>query len=225
MTPLLLTLTILLLGLISTTSRYPSQQQIIASLTDNSGNFSAVRFKKACYALINGQKAVFPDRFTIETLGYQVQTLPVVDWNFISTYPDTKTPLKTLWDHHGNEKFLAMGNHSSFLQAPQLVFKNLLNPCFIYWNGDIAISWRKEEHSIRVIYIKVDEKQFSSLGNKIAAHIEMFKTYDFNDNSIPHVDFNGEDPRIFTVGDYVPGGNSQVLICILIVAVLQSVEL
>ena len=133
----------------------PSYSQgIINRLTQHSGNLSAARFRKTCFLLINGTKSVFPDRYTMETLGFQYNLLSTVDWDYISAIPDAQPQVATLWDHHQNDKFIAMGN-SSFILSTQKVFSSLLNPCFLLWNGDIVISWRKDAGSIRIIYIKV----------------------------------------------------------------------
>lgn len=179
----------------------PSYSQgIINRLTQHSGNLSAARFRKTCFLLINGTKSVFPDRYTMETLGFQYNLLSTVDWDYISAIPDAQPQVATLWDHHQNDKFIAMGN-SSFILSTQKVFSSLLNPCLLLWNGDIVISWRKDAGSIRIIYIKVEETH-PSIGAAIEHYIPYFRTLDFFNERIPHVDFSGEDPRLYIVGEH-----------------------
>ena len=92
---------------------------------------------------------------------------------------------------------------------------NLLNPCFIYWNNNIAISWRKEAELVRIVLI--DIKLFSALNQTashhrhsrhsksfsfmIKHHIAMLKHFNFYNDSLPHVEMNGEDPRLITINN------------------------
>jgi hypothetical protein len=137
----------------------------------------------------------------METIGFQYNMIPTVDWHHMNAYPDMNPPLKTLWDHHESDKFLKFGN-SSFLLKTQLFFPNLLNPSFVFWNNNIVVSWRKEAGSIRIVFIKVPKK-YDSIGSTVSDYIQVFQQFNFLEDSLPHVDFDGEDPRLF-----VTDGNS-----------------
>lgn len=175
--------------------------KMIAKLKGVDGKMSGAKFRKTGFLILNGSKSVFPDRYTMETLGFSWDHVPSVDWDTINSYPNLNPQLKTLWDHHQNEQFIEMGN-STFISSPRKVFPSLLNPCFLFWNGDIVVSWRKDPSTIRVIFIKVQE-QYSTVGSKIAHYMDYFLGYShFYNDKYPHLEFSGEDPRLYTMGEY-----------------------
>lgn len=146
----------------------------------------------------------------METLGFQYDQIKVVGKREIDTFPDAPTPLQTLWDHHANNRFLNLGESEFIVGSPMKVF-SLLNPCFIYWNGNIVVSWRKEPGLIRIVLIDskllihanqtVSSRHSKHRSHSIRQHIALLKHFNFNNDSLPHVEMAGEDPRVITVGN------------------------
>ncbi len=104
-------------------------------------NGTAVKVGRTAYYLNNSFKYTFPDRYTFNAMGFDFGKLPGQSKDFINSVATSPQPLQSLWDHHASKKLLSLGD-STFFKNPRIVFKELLNPCYVYWNGNIVISWR-----------------------------------------------------------------------------------
>ena len=150
----------------------------------------------------------------METLGFQYDSIKTVGKREIDNFPDTSTPLYTLWNHHSNNRFLDLGESDFIIGTPMKIF-NLLNPCFIYWNNNIVISWRKEAGLIRIVLIDPNLLGLSNqttlphrhskhrvFSHTIRHHVSALKHFNFNNDSLPYVEMTGEDPRVITLGNF-----------------------
>lgn len=149
----------------------------------------------------------------METLGFQYDSIKTVGKREIDNFPDASMPLQSLWDHHPNNRFLDLGESDFIIGTPMKIF-NLLNPCFIYWNNNIVISWRKEAGLIRIVLIdskllgpsnqtalQQRHSKHRIFSHTIRHHVSALKHFNFNNDSLPFVEMTGEDPRVFTVGN------------------------
>lgn len=187
--------------------------QYIAGDGEEPKNITVVKVARTCYYIVDGFKSMFPDRYTLNRMGYEYHKLPFVGRDYINTFPDSPTPLKTLWDHHANKKFLALGN-SDFILDTHKVF-SLLNPSFIYWNDDIVVSWRTEPETFRVILIKRESvpnpagitNPDKNILRYLQSDYHFLRQFDYSNMSVTHLSMKGEDPRIITTG---PHGKQQL---------------
>jgi hypothetical protein len=170
---------------------------------NNNSLNSVVRVGRICYYLKNGFKSVFPDRYTLETMGFSFSSIPFVAKDVINRIPNSIIPLLSLWDHHSNKKMLSLGNSSFIISKPMQVFTLMLNPCYVYWNENIVMTWRTDPNVFRVSFVD-KSLRYRGIDNDfdIASDISMLKSLSVRltrgDKSIPHFDMRGEDPRLVT---------------------------
>jgi hypothetical protein len=164
-----------------------------------SKNVTVVKVARTCYFIHNFQKSMFPDRYTLNAMGYEYGKLNFVGRDFIAAVPDANPPLQTLWDHHQNEAFLSLGT-SLFIKNTSKIFP-LLNPSYVYWNGDIVVSWRTESEAFRLVYMKRNSETLLNSSVKIAADIKHMKKFSFTDSTVNHLSMKGEDPRLVVTRD------------------------
>lgn len=132
-------------------------------------------------------------------MGYEFHKLSTASRDFIAAIPDSPTPLKSLWDHHQNEKILSLGK-SNFIISTSKVF-TLLNPCYVYWNELIAVTWRTEPETFRVVLIDRRNGSTSLSAEAVEADINFMRTFNFLDAAVPHLSMKGEDPRLIVTQD------------------------
>lgn len=167
-------------------------------------NVTAVRHGRHAYYIYNNSKGFFPDRYTMNRYGYDFANTPHVGREYINSIPDSRQPLPSLWDHHSNERMLSLGN-SNFLLETELVVK-LLNPCYVYWNNKIAITYRSESEQFKIILISKSSGTSDgstvisgSSTDHIKADIEAIRNYNYKNITTQHIVLRGEDPRLITI--------------------------
>lgn len=194
---------------------HPSHENIVKSPTMIKPPYEAIRYGKFRYYLIkDGKKYTFPDRYTFYTYGFPAETekfilnrkIPFVGINDVNSYSNGGE-IPTEWNNKENIELLSYDN-SNYLLDTKIYFNKLLNPNFIYWKGNMFITWRLAPKIFRVIYINNDKiKEYTHnnyiLGFDIISDLNIINKYDlFNNLTLfPYIDYDGEDPRFFITNE------------------------
>jgi hypothetical protein len=194
---------------------HPSHECIVKSSTMIKPPFEAIRYGKFRYYLIkDGKRYSFPDRYTFYTYGFPAETekyilnrkIPFVGINDVNGYSNGGE-LPTEWNNKENIELLSYDN-SNYLLDTNLYFNKLLNPNYIYWKGNIFVTWRLSAKIFRVIYINnANIKEYTNnnhiLGFDIISDLNIINKHDlFNNLTLfPYVDYEGEDPKFFITNE------------------------
>jgi hypothetical protein len=170
-----------------------------------------IRLGKSVHYIKDGQRANFPDIYTMNRMGYDYELMPQANKNPLLNIPQNDSIIKSLIDHHSNERMLQLVNLSSnFVLKNEKVFP-YLNPSFIYFHDYILVSYRHAKYDFRLVvlrrpygsYLITNGSVLSQLpmqamtDYEIEKDIEYMKGINLNDPKLPSVEMFGEDPRIF----------------------------
>jgi predicted GH43/DUF377 family glycosyl hydrolase len=159
-----------------------------SSALDNST--SLVRIGRRIYLLKDGVKHAFPDRFTMQRMGYNWATpsMKVLSGADAKTIPDGAI-FPSLWDHHPNVKLMSRGNSKCIVSTKYLF--PFSNPSIVLYKSEYVISWRNTPHSFRIVWLPSSKLSYSN----IETNLEQLSQLDFA--ALPQLTLAGEDPRLF----------------------------
>lgn len=156
----------------------------VASLENNS---SLIRIGRRIYLLKDGFKHAFPDRYTMQRMGYSWATpgLKVIQGTEAKSIPDGETFL-SLWDHHPNVKILSQGNTKCIVSTKYLF--PFSNPSIVLYNSEYVLTWRNTPHSFRIAWVPKTKLVYTN----VESNLEQLSKLDFS--AIPQLTLAGEDP-------------------------------
>jgi predicted GH43/DUF377 family glycosyl hydrolase len=162
--------------------------------------YSIVRSgRKDWYMLKKKEKSYhrFPDRYTINYYGCNVMIYPL--HSDLYGY-DRGDLIPSLWDHHANAKMIQYAANARYMQPPKKVI-DVLNPSFTIWKNSLVMSYRKEEHKVRVVWFPMSSiKSGKKMYLEISKYFKHFDEYVADPSLAVSLDIdNAEDPRLLSI--------------------------
>lgn len=142
------------------------------------------------------------NRFTLTALGFDLRTMPTASDNFLNSFEEgVPYDLPDFYDNGANGKYIKFCN-SSYLLDTFKVLDSLINPSFVHAADGMFISFRLHAATSdsRIILLNRQSGfEFSEPRDidKDLVILSKIKSSVLRDNNLPHVDFRGEDVRLF----------------------------